>query len=101
MVIIYKIIDIDGGKPLTFNPNPKTYVDKNGYRHFLSSRKLVHRWVMEKYLKRKLKRTDVVHHRNGNKLDNRVDNLQVIVESDAWGRHQEIHQKNKEENGFW
>ncbi len=37
-----------------------------------------HRWVMEQELGRKLSALEHVHHRNGNPLDNRVENLEVI-----------------------
>lgn len=34
-----------------------------------------HRWLMEQELGRKLLPTEHVHHRNGNPLDNRLENL--------------------------
>ena len=37
-----------------------------------------HRALMEALLGRKLKRNEVVHHINGNKIDNRLENLQLM-----------------------
>ena len=37
-----------------------------------------HRVVMENFIKRKLKKNEVVHHINGNKKDNRIENLIIM-----------------------
>lgn len=46
-----------------------------------------HRVVMEQHLGRKLNPDEVVHHINGNKFDNRIENLSVMSKSD----HAKLH----------
>ena len=41
--------------------------------------KAVHRVLMEIYLKRRLLPIEVVHHKNHIKLDNRLENLQLML----------------------
>jgi len=78
-----------GGRGYT-ETNKKTYIDENGYRRFIDSNKPVHRWVARKNIGRKLYYGEVVHHRNGNKLDNRPENL-LVCKNQA--EHEAIHQR--------
>lgn len=53
-----------------------------------------HRFLMEKLLKRKLLDNEVVHHINGKKSDNRIENLCLMMDT----KHRSLHmtQRHKE-----
>lgn len=51
-----------------------------------SGRILEHRYVMEKILKRRLLQTETPHHLNGNRADNRPENLELWVKSQPSGQ---------------
>ncbi len=58
--------------------------DSNGYccEHIL---------IMTTFMGRQLKKDEIVHHINGDKKDNRIDNLKIISRSE----HNAIHNKKK------
>lgn len=64
--------------------------DENGKRIFIDE----HRFVMEQYLGRKLKSNEIIHHINGNKSDNRIENLQIMTLSE----HSRYHMTGKKFN---
>jgi hypothetical protein len=77
----------------------KCHIDpKTGYYKLNNSSIYVHRWIMGKILKRKLAPGEVVHHLNGNKLDNDPTNLKPF---DNQEEHTEWHQEQLEVTGVW
>lgn len=48
-----------------------------------------HVFVMSNYLKRPLEKHERIHHKNGNKLDNRIENLELWSISQPYGRRVE------------
>ena len=75
----------------------KTYTNKNGYRVFRGSGKLVHRWAAEKKLGRTLRLGEVVHHKNRDKLDNSIGNLHVFQNQ---GEHWNAHKQDAKNHGW-
>ena len=50
-----------------------------------------HRWLMEQWLGRILLPSEIIHHTNGNKADNRIQNLQIM----ETGSHSSIHNRER------
>jgi len=76
---------------------PITYVDENGYKRFLDSNVLVHRYVANKKLGRWINKDEVVHHIDGNKKNNNRENLLVCTQDE----HDRIHRRNLRTTGSW
>ena len=69
-----------------------TYLCKNtGYYRWIDSNGYYHRWVYKQEAKKRnlppLRNGQIVHHKNGNKLDNRLENLRVV----NFAEHFKIH----------
>lgn len=52
-----------------------------------SGERLEHQVVMEQHIGRALKRGEIVHHRNGDKQDNTIENLELMSQSE----HAKLH----------
>lgn len=66
------------------------YIHSQGYKvvdRVGSNGILEHRKVMQEHLGRELLNTEVVHHLNGERLDNRVENLVVLTRA----QHIDVH----------
>lgn len=52
---------------------------------------LEHRYVMEQHLNRKLKYNEVVHHKDHNKTNNSINNLELLTNKEHSKKHQFEH----------
>lgn len=73
---------IQNGYVIIFSPNHPFAMKVGGSKYVLE-----HRLVMEKHLGRYLLPTEIVHHKNGKKDDNRIENLELTNISNHIGEH--------------
>lgn len=75
------------------------YIDGSGYVMLsIPGRGHVpeHRWIMEQHLDRELESHEIIHHKDHDKSNNDIDNLELTTRKDHMGLHQEFHK-----NGRW
>ena len=79
------------GDPLHESKIGKGFIDEYGYRLIFLNGEQVreHRAVMEQYLGRNLLPNENVHHENGVRDDNRIDNLEIWNTSQPAGQRPE------------
>lgn len=83
-------LNISIGKKRMFEGKAKGFEIHNGYIRLTrgeNCRRNQHVVIMEEHIGRKLHADEVVHHRNGNKQDNRISNLQLMTRAE----HSKLH----------
>lgn len=88
----------DLGEARSMRPGGSKYVRKDGYvavhtpdhpAAYSGGYVLEHRLVMERHLGRFLTKRENIHHRNGQRADNRIENLELWVRPQASGQRVE------------
>ena len=93
-----------GNPAITLRQKGRLTPTKAGYlvKRINGSQRLLHRFIMEQYIQRKLFFNECVHHLNGDKTDNQIENLKIMFRDEHTRLHQAIigkcHIENCEKN---
>jgi len=76
--------------------NGGKYLNENGYYRVYTGNlkyEYEHKVLLSKYLNRKLTKEEKVHHIDGNKINNNIDNLYLCADKkEHWGCHQSLEE---------
>ncbi len=86
----------DSATPSGYEEYPNRVIDSNGYAVLwdegFTKRIGEHRYVVSRHLNRELESTEIVHHKDHDKLNNELDNLVIMSVHD----HSSYHGKNRQ-----
>jgi hypothetical protein len=81
------------GDPYTMKRRAKGqgWINEEGYIVLKVDKKLwlAHRYIWEQYYGRKLLKEETIHHKNGNRSDNRIENLELWSMKQPYGQRVE------------